>query len=77
VSRVLRSRPPLSIGDLALDGGKVMTTLGVSPGRVVGDALKHLLDRVIEDPSMNTSAALESELRAWWGARSASAGGAG
>jgi tRNA nucleotidyltransferase (CCA-adding enzyme) len=77
VSRVLRSRPPLSIGELAVDGGKVMVTLGISPGRVVGDALKHLLDRVIEDPAMNTSAALESELRAWWGARAASAGGAG
>jgi tRNA nucleotidyltransferase (CCA-adding enzyme) len=76
VWRVLRSRPPLSIGDLAVDGGKVMATLGIAPGRLVGDALKHLLDRVIEDPSMNTSAALESELRAWWGARAASAGGA-
>ena len=60
-----------------MDGGKVMATLGIAPGRVVGDALKHLLDRVIEDPSMNNSAALESELRAWWGARAASAGGAG
>ena len=48
--------------------------LGIAPGRAVGEALRHLLDRVLEDPSLNTPAALESEIVAWWSARAASAG---
>jgi tRNA nucleotidyltransferase (CCA-adding enzyme) len=74
VSRVLRARPPLAATDLATNGQAVMSILGISPGPVVGEALKHLLDRVLEDPALNTPAALESELRAWWSSRAASGG---
>ena len=74
ISRVLRANPPLASGDLAIDGGRVMSLLGIAPGRAVGEALRHLLDRVLEDPSLNTPAALESEIVAWWSARAASAG---
>jgi tRNA nucleotidyltransferase (CCA-adding enzyme) len=71
---VLRARPPLAATDLATNGQAVMSILGISPGPVVGEALKHLLDRVLEDPALNTPAALESELRAWWSSRAASGG---
>jgi tRNA nucleotidyltransferase (CCA-adding enzyme) len=64
--RVLRARPPLGTSDLALDGRAVMDALGVPPGRAVGLALGHLLDRVLDDPGRNTRSALEAELRAWW-----------
>jgi tRNA nucleotidyltransferase (CCA-adding enzyme) len=43
-----------------------MAVLGVAGGPVVGEALRHLLDRVIEDPRLNTADALASELREWW-----------
>lgn len=61
--------PPLAAGDLALDGRAVMRIVGAGPGSHVGEALRHLLDRVLEDPSLNEPAALEAELREWWRGR--------
>jgi tRNA nucleotidyltransferase (CCA-adding enzyme) len=65
VAAVLDARPPLATGDLALGGREVMAVLG-SGGPAVGEALRHLLDLVLEAPERNEPAALESELRAWW-----------
>jgi tRNA nucleotidyltransferase (CCA-adding enzyme) len=74
VARVHRADPPLTSADLAVDGAGVMSILGIPAGRVVGEALKHLLDRVLADPALNTPDALESELREWWRARGTGAG---
>jgi len=65
----LRSRPPLTSSDLALDGQAVMALLGVGPGPEVGEALRHLLDQVLEAPRANTRRSLTSLLRAWRAAR--------
>jgi tRNA nucleotidyltransferase (CCA-adding enzyme) len=54
IDTVLREAQALSIGDLAITGADVMQALGVPPGRIVGDVLKALLERVIEDPTLNT-----------------------
>jgi tRNA nucleotidyltransferase (CCA-adding enzyme) len=51
--------------DLAIDGERVMHILGCEPGPIVGRALRHLIDRVIEDPSCNTPEALHALLEAW------------
>jgi tRNA nucleotidyltransferase (CCA-adding enzyme) len=64
-----RSPPPLSTQDLALDGRAVMAILGAGPGPHVGEALRHLLDRVLEDPALNAPGPLERELAAWWAGR--------
>ncbi len=72
VVAVRRAAPPLAPSDLALDGRAVMGFLGAGPGPHVGEALRHLLDRVLEDPRLNEAAALERELRLWWAARSRS-----
>lgn len=69
VAKLRKSPPPLVTLDLALDGRAVMALLGAGPGPHVGEALRHLLDRVLEDPSLNDVAALERELRAWWAVR--------
>jgi tRNA nucleotidyltransferase (CCA-adding enzyme) len=45
-----------------------MAVLGAGQGAVVGAALRHLLDRVLADPGLNTREALEAELRRWWAA---------
>jgi tRNA nucleotidyltransferase (CCA-adding enzyme) len=45
-------RDPLSIGDLAIDGGDLMK-LGVPAGPAVGVTLRRLLELVIDDPSKN------------------------
>jgi tRNA nucleotidyltransferase (CCA-adding enzyme) len=51
--------------DLAIDGREVMAVLGCGPGRSVGQALRHLTDRVIEDPALNTPEHLRSLLERW------------
>lgn len=57
------ARAPVTAGDLALKGPDVMRILGVAPGPAVGRALRALLERVLDDPSLNTSDALERLLR--------------
>ena len=51
--------------ELALSGAEVMDCLGVGPGPRVGAALRHLLERVLEDPAENTPERLRERLRAW------------
>ncbi|MFO0580880.1 MAG: tRNA cytidylyltransferase [Anaeromyxobacter sp.] len=60
---------PLEPRDLAVDGGALMRLLAIPPGPLVGLALRHLLDRVLADPGLNSASALEAEARAWWAAR--------
>ncbi|HYG66867.1 MAG TPA: tRNA cytidylyltransferase [Anaeromyxobacteraceae bacterium] len=79
VATVTAQRPPLATGDLAMDGAAVMRFLDLPPGPAVGEALRHLLDRVLEDPALNDRGALSVELSRWWEARvlSLKAGNAG
>ena len=42
-----------AINGLAIGGADVMQVLGTSAGPVVGQVLRALLERVIEDPSLN------------------------
>jgi tRNA nucleotidyltransferase (CCA-adding enzyme) len=69
VEDVRRSRPPLTAADLALDGRAIMQVLTSGPGPHIGEALRHLLDRVLADPGMNTRDRLAEEVRRWWAAR--------
>jgi tRNA nucleotidyltransferase (CCA-adding enzyme) len=57
------ARAPVTAGDLALKGPDVMRILGVAPGPAVGQAIRALLERVLDDPSLNTGEALERLLR--------------
>ena len=43
---------PISVGDLAIDGGDLMD-LGIPAGPTVGTVLRQLLDSVLDDPSKN------------------------
>jgi tRNA nucleotidyltransferase (CCA-adding enzyme) len=52
VRRVFRTRPALSVGDLAI-GGKELQDMGLRPGPRFGEILAELLERVIDDPSLN------------------------
>ncbi len=69
LSQIRRDGSPLSTPDLALDGRGAMAVLGAGPGPHVGEALRHLLDRVLDDPALNDGPALEAELRRWWADR--------
>jgi tRNA nucleotidyltransferase (CCA-adding enzyme) len=57
------ARAPLSAADLALKGPDVMRILGLAPGPAVGHAIRELLARVIDDPSLNSAGSLEGLLR--------------
>lgn len=58
---------PMKITDLAIDGSDVMKTLGIAPGRQVGDILKTLFEEVLEDPQKNTKEYLLTRVKTWKG----------
>jgi tRNA nucleotidyltransferase (CCA-adding enzyme) len=69
VAQIAVDRPALTPQELAIDGRRAMEVLGVPPGPLVGEAIRHLLDRVLDDPAQNGREALEDELRRWWAER--------
>jgi tRNA nucleotidyltransferase (CCA-adding enzyme) len=69
IERELAARPPLSLGELAVDGRALIEIVGAGPGPWVGEALRHLLERVLEEPSLNGTAELGALARRWWAGR--------
>ncbi len=59
IEREVERASALKVTDLAVDGKDVMRVLACPPGRIVGDVLRRLLERVLDDPSLNTREALE------------------
>ncbi len=53
ISEELNGKPPIGIQDLAIDGQDVMRILNLRPGPAVGQALRRLHRRVLEDPNEN------------------------
>jgi len=58
----MRAGAALEIGDLAV-GGDELRALGVSAGPAMGELLRDLLERVTDDPSLNTPDALTEIVR--------------
>jgi len=52
--REIERASALRVGDLAIGGEDVMRELGIPPGPRVGQVLTRLLERVIDDPELNT-----------------------
>lgn len=63
LAQVVAEASAFTVRDLALDGHQVMTLLKIGPGPAVGRALAYLLDRVLEDPTLNTPQHLTELLR--------------
>ncbi len=62
--RSVRSRADaLTVGDLAVNGGDLMQELGLAPGPEVGRILNALVERVLEQPSLNRRGVLLREAR--------------
>ncbi len=55
--RVIGAGSPLTIADLAVTGDDLLAA-GIPQGPAVGRTLRRLLDRVLEDPALNTKARL-------------------
>ncbi|WP_242338070.1 MULTISPECIES: CCA tRNA nucleotidyltransferase [Anaeromyxobacter] len=68
IAHIRRAGDPLTPQELALDGRAVMRILGAAPGPHVGEALRHLLERVLEHPEENDEERLTVALRRWWDA---------
>lgn len=62
VREELRTRPPLSVADLAI-GGDDLKDLGLRPGPRYGEILRRLLARVLDDPELNTRERLVALVR--------------
>jgi tRNA nucleotidyltransferase (CCA-adding enzyme) len=62
VAEVTAEDAAMKVGDLAIDGRDVMRILGVPPGRIVGELLEKLLERVLDDQSLNEREKLEALL---------------
>ena len=52
----------MKVSDLAINGGDVMRVLAIPPSRLVGEVLEKLLERVIDDPTLNERDKLEALL---------------
>lgn len=63
IAKVAADDAALRVTDLALDGKAVMTILDIPPSRRVGEVLDALLERVLDDPALNTRETLERLVR--------------
>lgn len=69
VDAMLAAGAAFSARDLAVKGNDLMSTLGLAPGRIVGEILAHLVEMVIDDPSLNERDRLVDEARRFVAAR--------
>ena len=53
-----RRAPPLSTSELAINGRDLMQQLQLQPGPIIGKLMRALLERVLEQPELNTRARL-------------------
>lgn len=65
IALVASSDAALKVTDLAVNGQDVMRVLDIGPGREIGVLLERLLERVLDDPSLNTRENLEALLLEW------------
>ncbi len=72
ITAMVAAKPPLNAKALALDGKAIMAALEVGPSKVIGDATRHLVDMILDEPAKNTAEVLTAELRAWFKAKNAS-----
>ena len=63
IAKVAAADAALHVTDLAIDGEDVMRTLGIPPGRRVGEVLEALLEKVLDDPTLNQPETLERLVR--------------
>jgi tRNA nucleotidyltransferase (CCA-adding enzyme) len=62
IAEVANADAALHVTDLAINGRDVMRILAIPPSRLIGVILERLLDRVLDDPSLNEREKLEALL---------------
>ena len=59
IKKVIKAEHALKTTDLALNGNEIMRALNCPPGPAVGQALNYLLEKVLDDPKVNTKMKLK------------------
>lgn len=54
VNEIINNNEPLTIKDLNITGGDLISNLNLKPGKILGDVLNHLLNIVLENPDLNS-----------------------
>ena len=54
VKLILENKEPLYIKDLAITGSDLMSHLNIKPGKIIGEILTSLLEKVLDDKTLNT-----------------------
>jgi len=63
ISEVAADDATLRVTDLAIDGKDVMRLLDIPPSKRIGQILDELLERVLDDPTLNQKENLERLVR--------------
>ena len=58
VQLILKNKDPLYMKDLAITGSDLMTYLNIKPGKIIGEILTFLLEKVLDDKNLNTKDSL-------------------
>jgi len=45
---------PFSVRDLKIDGNDLMKELNLNPGKIIGEILNDLFEKVLDNPELNT-----------------------
>lgn len=53
VNTILEHKEPISLKDLNITGEDLIRELNLKPGKIIGEILNKLLERVLKDPSLN------------------------
>jgi tRNA nucleotidyltransferase/poly(A) polymerase len=67
ITRLIREKPPLGVGDLQVSGRDVMGVTGLTQGAEVGRLLERLLQEALDDPRTNQRHRQLTRLRRWQG----------
>ncbi|WP_288222498.1 CCA tRNA nucleotidyltransferase [uncultured Clostridium sp.] len=54
VNEIIKNKEPLFVKDLAITGENLISEFNLTPGKIIGDILNFLLDKVLENPELNS-----------------------
>lgn len=58
VNEIINKNEPLTIKDLNISGGDLISNLNLKPGKILGDVLNHLLNIILKNPNLNSKESL-------------------
>ena len=58
VNEIINKNEPLTIKDLNISGGDLISNLNLKPGKILGDVLNHLLNIILKNPDLNSKESL-------------------